>query len=397
MVYTKQFWENDNPETPLSGERLSHIEDGIEESSYIAQVGISLGARVVTVGDSITIGGETHSATVDAVGNSWPGYAQWFSNQRFRVVKNAGVSGDRTDQMLARWDTDVLPYAPTVVTILGGTNDINQGIPAATTRTNIAAMVQRALDIGAKPVLITVPPRAQVATYGAQIVALNAWLREFATNKNLLLLDYYSIVVNPATGAMQTSMDQDGTHPNSLGRKLFGQYVASTLDALLPPAPGLLAQANVDAQNLLGNPLFITDSNSDGVADGWSAIGGGSRTSSLVPATFGNWQQWIVSEGTAVGFNRSSSTGFSVGDRVRYVGRFSTTGAGFQVQLAATGGSYQVRPVTLVDQEVTDGQWFIDFVVPPGTTSLAVNITGGIGTHKISQVGVYNLTTMGLV
>ena len=30
MAYTKQTWTNDDPDTPLSGPRMSHIEDGLE-------------------------------------------------------------------------------------------------------------------------------------------------------------------------------------------------------------------------------------------------------------------------------------------------------------------------------------------------------------------------------
>lgn len=32
MAYTKQTWTNDDPATPLSGARLSHMEDGIEDA-----------------------------------------------------------------------------------------------------------------------------------------------------------------------------------------------------------------------------------------------------------------------------------------------------------------------------------------------------------------------------
>src|SRR5688572_29214196 len=37
---------------------------------------------------------------------------------------NAGVSGNETGQMLARFDADVLAHDPAVLVLLGGTNDI---------------------------------------------------------------------------------------------------------------------------------------------------------------------------------------------------------------------------------------------------------------------------------
>lgn len=36
MAYTKQTWNNDDPETPLSGSRLGHIEDGIASADSTA-------------------------------------------------------------------------------------------------------------------------------------------------------------------------------------------------------------------------------------------------------------------------------------------------------------------------------------------------------------------------
>src|SRR5699024_7278317 len=32
MAYTKQTWTNDDPDTPLSGPRMSHVEDGIGDA-----------------------------------------------------------------------------------------------------------------------------------------------------------------------------------------------------------------------------------------------------------------------------------------------------------------------------------------------------------------------------
>lgn len=73
------------------------------------------GDRVVFLGNSITDGGHYHS-------NIWLYYMTHFPKMRITCV-NAGVGGDRVNQMNDRFEDDVLTKHPTVLTVTWGMND----------------------------------------------------------------------------------------------------------------------------------------------------------------------------------------------------------------------------------------------------------------------------------
>jgi len=82
--------------------------------------------RVVFVGDSIT--------------------DDWRLNEYFpdRDFVNRGISGQTTDQMLGRFEEDVVQLHPLAVVIFGGTNDLYRRIPVAAVENNIRAMAELA-------------------------------------------------------------------------------------------------------------------------------------------------------------------------------------------------------------------------------------------------------------
>jgi len=69
-------------------------------------------------------------------------------------LTNAGVSGDATDDMLARIDRDVLPHSPSLVIVTAGGNDVKKfTVDEYTDR--LAEIVRRIAGAGALPVLQT--------------------------------------------------------------------------------------------------------------------------------------------------------------------------------------------------------------------------------------------------
>lgn len=174
-----------------------------------------LNGPVVFVGDSLTEFWETGPFTVPD-----PKLSQLVPGEI-----NAGASGDRTDQMLARFST-VLEKHPSVVVILGGTNDIRQ-VEFPTTD-NIAAMADRAAASGARVILCTLPP-ASVTLYpasvsptdainDARIRKFNTELRALAAGFGYSVADYYSALVN-TDGSQNTSLfvTTDLIHPSTSG------------------------------------------------------------------------------------------------------------------------------------------------------------------------------------
>lgn len=70
-----------------------------------------------------------------------PGYfalASVLSGQQLRLVRNAGIGGNTTAQMLARVQADVVAYAPAYCIVLGGTND--SSVAVSVTQANLTAI-----------------------------------------------------------------------------------------------------------------------------------------------------------------------------------------------------------------------------------------------------------------
>ncbi|MBJ7517989.1 MAG: SGNH/GDSL hydrolase family protein [Stenotrophomonas sp.] len=166
-------------------------------------------ARVVFYGDSITEGwGRTGSESF------FPG----------KGYLNRGISGQTTAQMLLRFRQDVIALHPAVVVILAGTNDIagNTG-PASQSmiEDNLHSMVELAQAHGIKVVLSSVLP---VSAYpwrpGLQpadsVLALNAALKRYAAQQQLVYLDYHAALGN-ADGGLDKALADDGVHPTPAG------------------------------------------------------------------------------------------------------------------------------------------------------------------------------------
>ena len=122
---------------------------------------------ILVVGDSI-------SAEYGlARGQGWVALlAQRLTEKKWaQQVQNASISGDTTSGGLARLPALLRQHKPAIVIIELGGNDALRGLPLASSRANLRAMVQAAKAAGAKVLLLgmQVPPN-----YGA------SYQREFA-------------------------------------------------------------------------------------------------------------------------------------------------------------------------------------------------------------------------
>jgi lysophospholipase L1-like esterase len=168
--------------------------------------------RVVFMGDSITIGWR--------LDQSFPG----------KPYVNRGISGQTTPQMLVRMFPDVIDLKPAGVIIFAGTNDIarNTGPETPTMiEENFQAMTELAQAHGIKVILCSITP---IADYGrvkmsegrppADILKINAWLKDYAAKAHAVYCDYFSAVVDDK-GMLKPGISQDGLHPNADGYKLM--------------------------------------------------------------------------------------------------------------------------------------------------------------------------------
>ncbi len=127
--------------------------------------------------------------------------------------------------MVLRFRQDVIDLHPKVVVILAGTNDIAGNTGPETLEEiegNLTTMVELAKVYKIKAVLSSVMPvcdyiRPQTERRPPEkIVALNAWIQNYANAHKLVYLDYYSALTDDHK-MFKEELTYDGLHPNGAG------------------------------------------------------------------------------------------------------------------------------------------------------------------------------------
>lgn len=145
---------------------------------------------------------------------------------------NDGVFGATAVTLASDFDTTVSPSHPGSVMILAGTNDVLQGDNAGHIFSVLAAMYTQSRSHGIRFVICTLPPmRSTEAVHNPVIVDLNTQLKAYATANKIPLADYYSALVDPADGELQTAFAADTVHLNDAGYAAISPIAQA---ALLP-------------------------------------------------------------------------------------------------------------------------------------------------------------------
>jgi len=177
---------------------------------------------IACFGDSLTAGYGLDSE------DSYPAVLQRTldsAGYRYRVA-NLGISGDTTKDGLARISR-VLTLAPAIVVVEFGGNDGLRGLPIASTRANLDAIVSKLVPTHTQVVLagITLPPQ-----YG------QAYVRDFDDTYHLTAAKYHvpllPFILKGAYG-VQGSIQQDGIHPTAQGARQVANNVFSLIQPLL--------------------------------------------------------------------------------------------------------------------------------------------------------------------
>ena len=182
--------------------------------------------RVVFMGDSITDGLKL---------------LQYFPGNPY---VNRGISGQTTSQMLVRMYPDVIALQPAAMVVLAGTNDIARNTGPQTLEQitdNFQAMTELAQLHGIKVILCSVLPvsdytqRPQTATRPpADILKLNAWLKDYADRKGATYVDYFSAAADEK-GFLKDGTSGDGLHPNAKGYEIMAPLVEAAIRKVVQP------------------------------------------------------------------------------------------------------------------------------------------------------------------
>lgn len=151
-----------------------------------------------------------------------------------------GISGQTTPQLLIRFHQDVVALRPKVVVILAGTNDIAGNTGPSTLEMiedNLMAMTEIARQHGIRVVLSSVLP---VYDYpwkpglqpAPKIIALNAWMRRYASEVGETYLDYHTAMAD-ARGGLPSAIAGDGVHPNEAGYRIMAPLAEGAIGRAL--------------------------------------------------------------------------------------------------------------------------------------------------------------------
>ena len=107
--------------------------------------------KVAVYGDSISHGGGHLSFGPADLAYSYESYLDFPSI-------NLSQSGDTSEAMVMRFEKDVLPFSPGYLLILGGTNSLRAGVPAADVISDLKEIQRKCREHGITPILMTLPP-----------------------------------------------------------------------------------------------------------------------------------------------------------------------------------------------------------------------------------------------
>jgi lysophospholipase L1-like esterase len=361
----------------------------------------------VFIGDSIIAFGDAPETAADqSYGWGWTAQAVFLSNGRIQQLYNAGVPSQTSAQIASRFPIDVLAHSPATVVIMAGTNDATTGslstTALASTVANIKSMIDQAKQAGIQPILCTIPPRGDAANYNQNVQRINGAIHKLAQAERVLLVDFYSILVDPSSGVFKSGYDLgDGVHPSPTAAKAMAQYFVTATANLFGPAQESIVATNGDQTNLLPNPLFLTSTTA------WTTNGYGSTAAPAYavvtdPAISGNWFSFTVPQATAAGQFYSVNGPAAIttpGHHMAYSFKFQISGLeenGGHVNMGYAYGAQNFIFNYLTD---TTGTFYIEFTAPSGTFAPSFGIYPTVASSKIqvkiAQMSLVDLTGLG--
>ncbi len=191
---------------------------------------------IVALGDSTTAGTPGFRSPIEAPpdgdGNVESQYAYWLAraNPGWRIL-NHGVNGERSDEIAARFERDVVRANPAAVILIAGVNDVYQGRPADASIGQLSDLYDRASRAGILVVAGSIVPYDTASDdANARMRAINAWIAaEAARDSNVAFVDTRRAVAR-ADDPNRLSGSPDGLHPDVDGYRRMAEAIAPVLN-----------------------------------------------------------------------------------------------------------------------------------------------------------------------
>ena len=197
---------------------------------------------VVALGDSTTAGTPGFrsplEAPPDGAGDVTSQFAYWLgrAHPEWRVL-NRGINGERSDEIRARFQRDVLGSQADVVIVIAGVNDIYQGRAVGSVTRELEAIYAAARGHGIDLIVGTIVPyNTATADQNERMRGVNDWIRAYARqHPDVVFCDTRAAVAAPGDPDRLVSSPDD-LHPSPQGYKRMA-------DALEPAVVRALTQA----------------------------------------------------------------------------------------------------------------------------------------------------------
>ena len=197
-------------------------------------------ATIVPVGDSITANMSSNSPGV-AIIYSNLGILTWanmLAGAPFDIPYIAGNPTDTSTQIAALFASQVVPYHPSAITLMMGTNDPSG--TSATTIANYKSIYQQCAANGIYIFDLAILPRPTTGAQSqADIINVNWWRQQWWRNHTGgEYIDLFTTIIDPtSTSQAVLANTLDGNvHPTNYGAQLMGAVLATRLAAIGKPS-----------------------------------------------------------------------------------------------------------------------------------------------------------------
>ena len=192
--------------------------------------------KIVCIGDSLTYGFGTS-------GNwAWP----YIASQKLGIsMINCGENGEMTSEMVCRFYEDVVMVQPQMCVIMGGSNDLLQGVAVSEVMENIDRMVHKAMDANILPI-IAIPPTIDGEMCGQMwycACGIEETLRRFETYRRMLIeycakdklmfIDFMEEYPKKMHAAGYQQLYIDGTHPTKWGYMKMAEIFCEKMEDVI--------------------------------------------------------------------------------------------------------------------------------------------------------------------
>ncbi len=201
----------------------------------VASAAIRENMTILALGDSTTAGTPAFRSPLEdppyGSGDEKSQYAYWMMQKHpgWKVL-NRGIAGQRSDEILSRFQQDISALRFQMVIVLAGVNDIYQGYSSEHVKSNLQQIYDLASQKNVRVLACTILPY-DGASFAAQqkMREVNDWIQSYSSSHGFLFCDTFKLLNDPARpGNLINS--PDGLHPDIQGYRKMGETITSILE-----------------------------------------------------------------------------------------------------------------------------------------------------------------------